>query len=325
MELAPPSTRRSPTCAAATTHEGGLQEAAAGARLPVLGRAPEFTGNQRWFNTPGGRPLSLRPSRQVVLVDFWTYTCINCIRTLPYLDAWYGKYRGMGSPLVGVHTPEFPFEKVGLERRAGDRRRGPGHPVAQDNDYATWTAYGNQYWPAKYLIDARGRVRLVHFGEGAYGETERAIRSRSSRRGAPRRPCEGPCRVARIPHVTTPSPIWAPAAPSASRMVRFCPQPGVRSDRPVRAAARPSGLRGGWRISGDSATARPRRAPRWISRRAARLRLGLPGGAASRAVLLDGHPIPTRSPARTSMTPRPWFRRNVCTGSSTCRTRGAIC
>jgi len=165
-----------------TVHHGVGNSAAAsqdrtGDKLPVLGRAPEFTDNQQWFNTPGDRPLTLRALRgRVVLVDFWTYTCINCIRTLPEVTAWDRRYRGEGLTVVGVHTPEFPFEREAGNVADAIAQNGIEYPVAQDNDYGTWNAYGNQYWPAKYLIDAQGRVRYVHFGEGEYGETEAAIR-----------------------------------------------------------------------------------------------------------------------------------------------------
>ena len=160
------------------SHETGTSQAAAGQRLPVYFQAPDFTGTQDWFNTPGDQPLSLDQLRgQVVLVDFWTYTCINCIRTLPYIEAWYQKYHQDGFTVVGVHTPEFPFEKEAsnVQQAIGDF--GLTYPVVQDNNAATWNAYNNQYWPADYLIDAKGRVRLVHFGEGSYTETEDAIRS----------------------------------------------------------------------------------------------------------------------------------------------------
>ena len=149
-----------------------------GAALPRLGRAPEFTETQRWFNTPGGRPLSLRRLRgRVVLVDFWTYTCINCIRTLPALRAWHRRYRDDGLTIVGVHTPEFAFEREPGNVRRAVAQNGLRYAVAQDNEYGTWNAWGNQYWPAKYLIDARGQVRYTHFGEGDYDETEDAIRA----------------------------------------------------------------------------------------------------------------------------------------------------
>jgi cytochrome c biogenesis protein CcdA/thiol-disulfide isomerase/thioredoxin len=146
--------------------------------LPVLGTAPAFAGTGRWFNTPGGGGESLRSLRgRVVLVDFWTYTCINCLRTLPYLEAWDSRYRRAGLTIVGVHTPEFAFEHDAGNVADAVRRLGIRYPVVQDNERATWNAYGNQYWPADYLIDARGRVRYTAFGEGDYGKTEAAIRA----------------------------------------------------------------------------------------------------------------------------------------------------
>ena len=163
-------------------------EAAAGAAaLPALGRAPDFRGTQRWFNTPGERPLSLAALRgNVVLVDFWTYTCINCLRTLPYLKAWSERYRAHGLVVVGVHTPEFQFEHEAGNVAASIRQNAIRYPVAQDNEYATWQAWGNQAWPSKYLVDARGRVRYTHIGEGAYEETEAAIRTLLAEAGADR-------------------------------------------------------------------------------------------------------------------------------------------
>ena len=158
--------------------------ASAGERLPVLGRAPEFTGNDRWFNS---RPLTLAGLRgRVVLVDFWTYTCINCIRTFPYLRAWDAAYRERGLTVVGVHTPEFGFERDPGNVRDAIAQNALRYPVAQDNAYKTWDAWGNKYWPAKYLVDARGRVRYVHFGEGDYDKTESAIRSLLAEAGAER-------------------------------------------------------------------------------------------------------------------------------------------
>ena len=142
--------------------------------LPVLGPAPEFTGTQRWFNSPPLTQAALRG--RVTLIDFWTYTCINCIRTLPYLKAWDERYRRAGLTIVGVHTPEFAFEKDAGNVRDAIAQSRLRYPVVQDNDFGTWNAYGNQYWPAKYLVDAEGQVRYTHFGEGAYEETEAAIR-----------------------------------------------------------------------------------------------------------------------------------------------------
>jgi cytochrome c biogenesis protein CcdA/thiol-disulfide isomerase/thioredoxin len=146
--------------------------------LPDLGNAPEFTGIQRWLNTPGGRPLTLAALRgKVVLVDFWTYSCINCLRTLPHLRAWDAMYRNDGLVIVGVHTPEFAFEHVQSNVRTAVRDLGVRYPVAIDNSFKTWDAYSNQYWPAEYLIDRAGHIRHTHFGEREYDVTERSIRS----------------------------------------------------------------------------------------------------------------------------------------------------
>jgi cytochrome c biogenesis protein CcdA/thiol-disulfide isomerase/thioredoxin len=149
--------------------------AAAGEALPDYGPAPNFLAIDEWLNS---KPLTMQELRgKVVLIDFWTYSCINCLRTLPHLEAWYRMYRQDGFVVVGVHTPEFAFEHVPSNVRAAADRLGVRYPVALDNDYGTWNAYGNQYWPAEYLIDRNGRLRHAHFGEGEYGATEEAIRS----------------------------------------------------------------------------------------------------------------------------------------------------
>jgi thiol-disulfide isomerase/thioredoxin len=149
---------------------------ASSAALHDYGKAPDFAGITAWLNTPGGRPLSLAGLRgKVVLVDFWTYSCINCVRTLPYLRAWNARYASRGLVIVGVHTPEFAFEHVVSNVRNAVHDYGIRYPVAIDDDYETWSAWGNEYWPADYLIGRRGDVRLVHFGEGDYAGTERAI------------------------------------------------------------------------------------------------------------------------------------------------------
>jgi len=148
------------------------------AALPSLGAAPEFTETERWFNTPGGAPLSLSSLRgHVALVDFWTYTCINCIRTLPYLKAWDTAYRRDGLVIVGVETPEFAFERDASNVADAIDQLGLSYPVVQDNNMGTWNAYANEYWPADYLIDASGNVRYASVGEGDYGKTETAIRA----------------------------------------------------------------------------------------------------------------------------------------------------
>jgi cytochrome c biogenesis protein CcdA/thiol-disulfide isomerase/thioredoxin len=152
--------------------------APAGAKLPRYARAPEFAGISHWLNTPGDRPLSLAGLRgEVVLVDFWTYSCINCLRTLPHLRAWYAAYHKDGLEIVGVHTPEFAFEHELANVESAVRRLDVTWPVALDDDYGTWSAWGNQYWPAEYLVDQRGEVRAYSFGEGDYGKTEQHIRA----------------------------------------------------------------------------------------------------------------------------------------------------
>lgn len=158
------------------TDYAARQTLGAGA-LPDLGQAPEFAGITRWLNTPGGRPLALAGLRgKVVLVDFWTYSCINCERELPHVEAWYAEYHRYGFEVVGVHTPEFPFEHVVSNVQAAADRLGVRFPVAIDDDYKTWDAYGNEYWPAEYLIDQNGEVRHTAFGEGEYSTTESDIR-----------------------------------------------------------------------------------------------------------------------------------------------------
>ena len=157
--------------------------------LPRLGPAPEFTDTQRWWGTPGDRPLTLRSLRgHVVLVDFWTYTCINCIRTLPFLKGLYATYHRYGLEIVGVETPEFTFEQNAGNVAQAIASDGLRYPVVQDNRYGTWNAWGNQYWPAEYLIDATGQVRHTQFGEGDYAQSEAAVRALLREAGAPRLP-----------------------------------------------------------------------------------------------------------------------------------------
>lgn len=145
------------------------------AKLTAKGEAaPEFTGLAGWIN---GEPRTVASLRgKVVLVDFWDYTCINCLRTLPYLRDWHAKYSPLGLVIIGIHTPEFDFEKREANVRAATVREGITWPVGLDNDYATWEAYDNRYWPHKYLVDQNGILRYDHIGEGAYLETEQQIR-----------------------------------------------------------------------------------------------------------------------------------------------------
>ncbi len=147
---------------------------APGAPLPVEGRMPALGGVTGWLNSP---PLTREALRgKVVLVDFWTYSCINCLRALPYVEAWHEKYKNHGLVVIGVHTPEFAFEKDPDNVARATRDLGLRYPVALDNDYAIWRGFDNHYWPAHYFIDARGRIRAHHFGEGGYAHSEDLLR-----------------------------------------------------------------------------------------------------------------------------------------------------
>ncbi|HEV8359585.1 MAG TPA: redoxin domain-containing protein [Candidatus Thermoplasmatota archaeon] len=139
--------------------------------------AADFQGATGWLGTPDNQPLVLEELRgKVVLVDFWTYSCINCIHTFPYLRTWWERYQDDGLVIVGVHTPEFRFERDAVNVQEARERYGLSYPAALDNDYGVWEAYHNRYWPAEYLVDHWGRVRHTHFGEGGYEETEALIR-----------------------------------------------------------------------------------------------------------------------------------------------------
>jgi cytochrome c biogenesis protein CcdA/thiol-disulfide isomerase/thioredoxin len=159
------------------TSGGKLTNCTPETTLVHCGQAPAFTGITQWLNTPGDKPISLASLRgKVVLVDFWTYSCINCQRSLPHVEAWYSRYHADGLDVIGVHTPEFAFEHVVSNIVSAARQLGVRYPIAVDNNYGTWDAYNNMYWPAEYLIDATGQVRHVEFGEGDYGATESLIR-----------------------------------------------------------------------------------------------------------------------------------------------------
>ncbi|PZU59000.1 MAG: cytochrome C biogenesis protein [Brevundimonas sp.] len=152
------------------------------ADLPIEGTMPPLTGATTWLNSP---PLTTQQLRgKVVVVDFWTYSCINCLRSIPYVKAWAEKYRDQGLVVIGVHTPEFAFEKSQANVRRNVERLGVTYPVAMDNDYAIWRAFRNNYWPAHYFIDAQGRIRHHHFGEGDYEGSERVIQQLLKEAGA---------------------------------------------------------------------------------------------------------------------------------------------
>lgn len=156
-------------CAAACKEKPVRQTQA----LADEGAFPGFAGATGWINSPPLDASSLKG--KVVLVDFWTYSCINCLRSLPYVKAWYEKYKDKGLVVVGVHTPEFDFEKERANVEARIKKLGVNHPVAMDNDMAIWDAFHNQYWPAHYFVDKMGRIRYHHYGEGKYAESEHVI------------------------------------------------------------------------------------------------------------------------------------------------------
>jgi cytochrome c biogenesis protein CcdA/thiol-disulfide isomerase/thioredoxin len=264
--------------------------------LPRLGAAPEFVGTQRWFNTDDGKPLTLAGLRgKVVLVDFWTYTCINCIRTLPHIREWWSKYRADGLVIVGVHTPEFPFERSAGNVRDAISRNELTYPVAQDNDYATWDAYQNQFWPAKYLIDARGQVRYTHFGEGEYDTTERAIRSLLAEAGERPAGDESSGVADQTPGSAPQTPETYLGAARAAGWVNGPIEPGTRNFGPGSGNLPADRFRyvGRWRVADDSAQAAGAGAGIEARIRAQDvfLVLGSPGRAREVRVLLDGRPI----------------------------------
>jgi thiol-disulfide isomerase/thioredoxin len=147
------------------------------AALESCGTAPDIKGITGWFNTPGNTAVDLKSLRgKVVLVDFWAYSCINCQRAIPHVTDWYAKYRDSGLEVIGVHSPEYAFEKDAGNVASGAAALGITYPVALDNSLSTWTNYRNRYWPAEYLIDNTGTIRHIKFGEGDYGATENLIR-----------------------------------------------------------------------------------------------------------------------------------------------------
>jgi cytochrome c biogenesis protein CcdA/thiol-disulfide isomerase/thioredoxin len=266
--------------------------------LKALGPAPEFTETQRWFNTPQMRPLSLSGLHgNVVLVDFWTYTCINCIRTLPYLKAWDASYRQDGLTIVGVHTPEFAFERDASNVANAIKQFGLRYPVVQDNAMGTWNAYGNQYWPADYLIDASGQVRYATFGEGDYARTETAIRALLAEAGRNVGGRSHPSHVIVPSQQATPETYlgseraqgWIDAPKSGTHDYGVAPTGTL--------ALNDFAFSGTWKIAGQPATA-VEKAGIDVEFQAKNVYLVLSSaGAAPRSVqvLLDGRPIPANA------------------------------
>lgn len=171
-----PSMAGAAMAATSVAEAGGsmMRTATSASALPVEGRFPGLDGAVEWLNSP---PLTAEALRgKVVLVDFWTYSCINCLRSLPYVKAWADKYRDQGLVVIGVHAPEFAFERNVDNVRKAAKDLGVTYPIAIDNNFAIWRAFNNNYWPAHYFIDAQGRVRFHHFGEGEYEKSEAVIR-----------------------------------------------------------------------------------------------------------------------------------------------------
>ncbi|QVN23208.1 cytochrome c biogenesis protein DipZ [Burkholderia pyrrocinia] len=245
---------------------GGAMMRAAGttpSALPVEGTLPSLAGAVQWLNSPPLTAAGLRG--KVVLVDFWTYSCINCLRTLPYTNAWARKYAPYGLVVIGVHAPEFAFERdIGNVKKAV-HDLGIDYPVAIDNGYSIWRAFGNEYWPAHYFIDAQGRIRHHHFGEGEYAQSERAIQSLLAEAGHPEAlnvplglagaPAKGALAAADTADVRSPETYVGYA-----RAEDFTSPGGVvrdtahRYDAPARPDLNDWGLAGTWQVGAERAS-----------------------------------------------------------------------
>ena len=277
--------------------ERGGEEAAAGSKLPHIGRAPDIEDPGEFFNTDG-QPVSisdLTAEGKTVLVDFWTYTCINCIRTLPEVESWYRRYERDGLVVIGVHTPEFPFERDAGNVADAVERDGLTYPVVQDNDYGTWNAFGNQYWPAKYLIDSSGEVRYVHFGEGDYDQTEDAIRSLLAEDGSVGSRA-GPVDAERAdPKINTPETyLGAARAQGWTGSPDGSLRPGSRDYGAPGKPPPPNAFAysGSWDVSDESAKSLDgARLDATFTARRVFLVLGSPDEEREVRVLLDGRPI----------------------------------
>jgi len=261
---------RTGVAAAATDGEG--------AKLEDFGPAPDFAGIDAWLNSG---PLTMAELRgKVVVLDFWTYSCINCLRTLPYLKRWDEAYRDDGLVLVGVHTPEFAFERERSNVEDAVDRLGLEYPVALDSDYGTWEAWGNRYWPAKYFVDREGHVRYAHFGEGDYAESERVIRELLAEPGLSE-PVSG--------DVTAPEAAMDVGTPETylgyARLDRFGGSP-VKPDEeaeytfPASLPADGLAYSGRWRVEEE----------RIVAGRGARLRLGFRARSVNLVLGIDDRP-----------------------------------
>jgi cytochrome c biogenesis protein CcdA/thiol-disulfide isomerase/thioredoxin len=267
--------------------------------LPNDGPAPSFTDNQDWFNTPGGGPLTMAGLRgHVVLIDFWTYTCINCLRTLPFLKALYADYHRYGLEVVGIETPEFTFEKEASNVQQAIQADGIRYPVVQDNNYGTWNAYQNQYWPAEYLIDASGTVRHFQPGEGDYRKSEAAVRELLFQAGVRRLPAPITVSVPTASNGVATPETYLGAERAQQEQTQFLPAvtAGVRSyqgDTGLR--LNQAALKGTWNVASQYATPVSSSGEISLEYQAAKVYLVLTSvGNIPRSVQvrLDGRPIP---------------------------------
>jgi cytochrome c biogenesis protein CcdA/thiol-disulfide isomerase/thioredoxin len=260
--------------------------------LDDIGTAPEFVDTQDWFNTPGDKPLTMKGLRgKVVLIDFWTYSCINCIRTLPYLNAWNKRYAKDGLVIVGVHTPEFPFEREASNVEEAIKADGIEYPVVQDNEMQTWNAYGNLYWPAEYYVDSRGKVRYADFGEGDYGQKEQVIRELLTEAGhPPGKERSGAHGMAAEPTVTTPESYLG--SERAEDFNNGLIKPGRQTFTLENPGANELSYGGEWKIEEQPVTAgKGARLDLNFGARRVYLVLGSPGKPRRIKVMLDGRPI----------------------------------
>jgi cytochrome c biogenesis protein CcdA/thiol-disulfide isomerase/thioredoxin len=233
----------------------------AGEAVTIAAQLPALNGAVAWLNSPPLTPQALRG--KVVLIDFWTYSCINCLRALPYVKSWYERYRAQGLVVIGVHAPEFAFEKDAQNVARAVRDLGITYPVALDNDYAIWKAFDNHYWPAHYFIDAQGRIRGHHFGEGDYAGSEQLIRQLLIETGA--------AHLAAAAEAIQGTGVQAASSESAvnspetylgySRAANFASAGGLVRDEPHSYAAPRAlqlnqwALSGAWRVDGEKAVA----------------------------------------------------------------------
>jgi cytochrome c biogenesis protein CcdA/thiol-disulfide isomerase/thioredoxin len=263
------------------------------ASLKNYGPAPNFTKVTKWLNTPDGAGLNLSALHgKVVLIDFWTYSCINCLRSLPHVKAWYSRYHSAGLDVIGVHTPEFDFEHVASNVQSAVSRLGVTYPVAMDNDYGTWTAWGNNSWPAEYLIDAQGNVRYGSIGEGDYGQTEAAIRALLGSSGAKLPPSTS------VPDATPQQQMSPESYLGYSRLARYEGAPAVVHNKPAtytfasHLSANQLSYSGQWTVGAENIKA-GQNAQLRMNVSAANIYLVLSGTGTVTATL-GGKPLPTQ-------------------------------